>query len=184
VGAVITAAGVLFLWWGTHIRDRDFEANMADTRLRAATLEKEAADAKLETEKLKGQLAWRTIDANKSNELVAQLSKNPSSVFIEYVWGDSETMYLLLQIERIFTAAGWKVAVRGNQYGGVVFGIIIPDDPNNSQSVANVRTAFSSIGMSFGTGPIEPQITFSMGASPGPESVKIVIGSKKPQFVK
>jgi hypothetical protein len=51
-GAVITTLAVMSLMWGTRIRDRDFEASMAH-------LNSDAANARLETARIKQTLAWR-----------------------------------------------------------------------------------------------------------------------------
>ncbi len=46
IGASITLAGVLLLFWGTRVRDHDFEEQMSVSQERSAKLEQEAAAAK------------------------------------------------------------------------------------------------------------------------------------------
>jgi hypothetical protein len=67
VGAVVTALGLGFLYWGTRVRDREFDERIAHLNLeagnareragkleeRAASLERDAANACAETERLK-----------------------------------------------------------------------------------------------------------------------------------
>ena len=43
-GAAITLTGVLFLMWGTRVRDIDFEHNIATLYVSAKNFEKEAAE--------------------------------------------------------------------------------------------------------------------------------------------
>jgi hypothetical protein len=42
-GAVVTLLGVGMLWWGTRVRDKDFEHNIAELHVRAAKSELEVA---------------------------------------------------------------------------------------------------------------------------------------------
>jgi hypothetical protein len=75
VGAIVTAVAVIFLMWGTRVRDHDFESQTSNLNLeaaqareraakleeRAASLEKEAAEARAEQERLKAGLAARAL---------------------------------------------------------------------------------------------------------------------------
>src|SRR2546430_558813 len=61
---------------------------------RAAALEKEAAETRLQYEKLKAAVAWRIIEPNNTKRLVKRLSERPSVVQLEYVQGDPEAQRL------------------------------------------------------------------------------------------
>ena len=80
VGAILGFLGAIGVFWGGGIRDRfaalrlsnnttataKANAEAARANERAALLEKDAATANLELERLKAKLAWRTI--GKENE--------------------------------------------------------------------------------------------------------------------
>jgi hypothetical protein len=65
--------------------------------VRAAELEKEASLAKLETEKIKLVVAWRTISPETALELEKILAANPGSVNLRYMDGDPESWFLYLK---------------------------------------------------------------------------------------
>ncbi|SRR6266702_4783899 len=125
IGAAITAISVGFLYWGTRVRDRDFEHNVAELNSeagkareraaqleeRAAGLEKETADAKLQQERIKAALAWRTLTPETIAKLTENLSKNPSAVNIKYTDGDPEALFLAIQIANILGKAKWQVGM-------------------------------------------------------------------------
>jgi hypothetical protein len=52
LGALITFFGVAFLFWGTRVRDNDFEHNVAELHDSAGRFEKAAADARERASKL------------------------------------------------------------------------------------------------------------------------------------
>jgi hypothetical protein len=52
LGAAVTFAGVIFLMWGTRVRDHDFETQMS-------MLNSEAATARERAENIKAGVAWR-----------------------------------------------------------------------------------------------------------------------------
>src|SRR5262245_12280177 len=54
IGAAVTFAGVIFLMWGTRVRDHDFESQVA-------TLNSEAGTARERAEKIKAVVAWREL---------------------------------------------------------------------------------------------------------------------------
>src|ERR1700730_17440080 len=66
--------------------------------VRAAELEKEAANAKLETERLKATVAWRSISPEIAASLEKILSETPGSVNLRYTDGDPEALFLAIQI--------------------------------------------------------------------------------------
>jgi hypothetical protein len=52
IGALITFFGVAFLFWGTRVRDGDFEKSIADLHVSAGRFEKAAADSRERAGKL------------------------------------------------------------------------------------------------------------------------------------
>ena len=88
--AAASAAAVVLTQYAT-IRIQTQEANEAN--LRIASLQKEAADARLEQERLKATLAWRTLVPGKVAILSTVLERHPGTVNVWYVLGDPEAAF-------------------------------------------------------------------------------------------
>jgi len=155
---------------------------------RAAALEKEAAETRLQYEKLKAAVAWRIIEPNNTKRLVKRLSESPSVVQLEYVQGDPEAQRLAAQLLAAFREAKWESQVMARVYIGAASGIwVLPNaTPSDSTrlSVSTVRDAFASIGLSFESqsGPAAKPVP---GETWGPSSppVKVIVGAKpEPTF--
>ena len=124
--------------------------NAAKANERAASLERDAAHAKLETERLKAQLAWRMLPQNLENSLKNTLSKHVGKINIQHVANDTEAQYFAIQLANIFGSAGWEVGLSSVSMSGVaIFGIWVPD--TNSPSTQTVRNALIAIGIGFST---------------------------------
>lgn len=156
-----------------------FKLGIARAHEQAALLEKQAADAKLEQEKLKEQLAWRTIPSDQIEKMVAALSKGPASITIAYVSNDPEALWLGIQLSKVFERAGWGVNAQGRVYNDqLLFGLFV----NGAGPEANlVKKVFADVGVGFSTEPVPPPPIAYMVVSP-PPPVLVMIGSKQPPF--
>ena len=147
--------------------------------LRAAELEREAATARLETEKLKEVIAWRVLSAETASELEKTLAANPGSVNLRYTDSDPEALYLAIQISQILRKAHWQVASGAIKLSDtIVFGITLPDA--SSVDAQKLREAFSAAKISYSTVPL-PRVAmlgFSMSTIAGAPT--LMIGSKHP----
>jgi hypothetical protein len=144
-------------------------------------LEKETATARLEQERLKAQLSWRTIPPNEIARLGTLLATSPSEVILDYTTNDPEALFLAIQLSKAFEAAKWTVTPRSYTYGSqIVFGLRIPDSANTALT-NTLRNAFATIGVPFGTENVPtPEMAFTYGGS---ETAPLVfIGSKPPPF--
>ncbi len=118
----------------------------AEAHERAATLEKDAADARLETERLKASVAWRELSGHNFVALTENLKRLPGGKVLS-IEKDPEIEALAIRFSQIFNAAEWKI------YGGTVsllsnkvaYGIIIPDTPNSTE----LRAAFKAADIPF-----------------------------------
>lgn len=148
-----------------------------EQKVTIARLEKDAADARLEQERLKASFAWRTLDQATANALVTGLAPHPGTVNVWYTAGDPESMFFAIQFVRVLEAAHWKVAPAAANLSGLVFGIALNDATNvDGQSLSS---ALTSAGVEFSTGPIPP-ISFTSGARRVQGAPLLMIGSKKP----
>lgn len=146
--------------------------------VRAAELEKEAASARLETEKLKQVVAWRVISPTEALALENALATHPGSVNLRYMDGDPEALFLAFQISDILTKAHWKIAPGSSKpANAIVFGIALPD--TDSADALTLRKAFSTAKVPFSTGPLPlGGMAFSVSTIAGAPT--LMVGSRKP----
>lgn len=146
--------------------------------LRAAELEKEAANARLETEKIKEVVAWRALPPTVASELEKTLSAKPGSVNLRYTDGDPEALFLAIQISQILTQAHWKFAPGAvKPANAIVFGFVLPDA--NGVDAQTLREAFSAAKVPFTRGPL-PQSGISFSISTIAGAPTLMVGSKEP----
>lgn len=146
--------------------------------VRAAELEKEAASARLETEKLKQVVAWRTLSPSEAVALENGLATHPGSVNLRYTDGDPEALFLAIQISQILDKAKWRVAPGAVKLSNaIVFGYGLPDA--NGNDAQTLRAAFTAAKLPFSTGPI-PQGGISFSISTIADAPVLMVGSKNP----
>lgn len=180
-GALITAAAVCFLMWGTRVRDRDFDDKMANLYLaasqsreragelekRAAELENEAAVARAETERIQGQLAWRRINKVQHDIIVKSLS-GKSVTFSSFGWTATDTEAALFagELWRTLSDAGVKLdrSLPSPPLSGL--GIVVSDSGATSD-IFDVTASLSAAGIPFVRGPDTPYLQIFVGSRPG-----------------
>jgi len=142
----------------------------------AAILEKDAATARLETEKIKQSVGWRTLSQQNATALIQVLGAKPGSVILQYTDGDPESLFLAIQLESILGKAKWQVAPQAAKISGILFGISLPDD--NGEDARTLRSAFTAAQIPFGTAE-PPPIGMAMGSTIT-GAPRLFIGSRKP----
>jgi hypothetical protein len=145
---------------------------------RAAGLEKEAANARLETERLKAQFAWRAFSPEQAKALEQDLAAHPGIVNVMYVSGDPEANNLAIQIGNIFSAAKWQVGMLGSTFNGAaIFGLWVPDTPAKDTSA--IRSAFTAHEIGYSTAALPSSGMMGFGGTI-PNAATVFVGSKKP----
>jgi len=145
-----SAAQVEFIKYKAGVAAEVAKANAdaAEANERAAKLEKEASSARLETERLKAQLSWRTLSKDAADHLLTSLVKETGSVNIWYTMSDPEAEYLAIQLVNIFTLAHWNVGFASYSLsGGLIFGIKVPQSDDHGFSV--ISSAFAEAHLQF-----------------------------------
>ena len=169
-------AGVLI----ADAKKEGIEAGKAanDAALRAAELEKEAALARLETERIKAVVAWRAIPAENAAKLEQFLAAQQGSVNLRYIDGDPEALFLAIQISQIFAKAGWQVAPGAiKPSNAIVFGLALPDA--GGPDADTLRKAFTGAAIAFSTDPVpDASVSFSIATIQG--APMLMVGSKAP----
>lgn len=145
---------------------------------KGAALEKEAATARLETEKLKAVVTWRSIPLDSTAAMEKVLSAKPGSVNLRYMDGDPEALYLAIQISTILERSHWRIAPGSlKPMNGIIFGINIPKmDRSDGQTLGE---ALSAARMPFATEPM-PSASVGFGVSTIDGAPILMIGSRRP----
>jgi hypothetical protein len=91
-----------------NVKEEYLKKDLAGTNERATLFEKEAADTRLEQERLKGQMAWRRITAERYQILIVNLKEHPMEVWLTFVGNDPEATVFREDIDRTLDAAGIK----------------------------------------------------------------------------
>ena len=149
-----------------------------DALVRAAALEKEAAEARLATEKLKAQLSWRTLSKETGEILEAELRKHAGKVNLRYTDGDPEALFLAIQLSQALGKAQWAIAPGAIKLANAIsFGISLPD--SEGDDARSLRDAFRAAAIPFSTEPLPPMgAGFSMSTIAGAPT--LMVGSKSP----
>jgi hypothetical protein len=142
-------------------------------------LEKEAANAKLETERLKATVAWRSISPEIAASLEKILSATPGSVNLRYTDGDPEALFLAIQISNVLAKSKWQVAPGALKIGNsLTFGFVLPDDGGSADG-KTLREAFAAAKIPFSVQlPQANTMEFNMSMIPG--APILMVGSRTP----
>ncbi len=143
---------------------------------RIAVLNHETAQAQLEREQLKAELAWREWPPELVSTLQDHLAAQPASVTIQYIANDPETASFAIQINNTFYAAKWDTRMLSASYTGMLItGLFVIG--SDETAVENTRAAFRATGINHSTDtpPREPYMKSGDGR---PSDVMIIVGSK------
>jgi hypothetical protein len=140
----------------------------------------DAAEARLQQERIKAQLSWRVLTPDIVARMLPSLSGNPGLVLLAYTNNDPEALGLAIQFSRLFAQAGWAVRAEGRTYADrLIFGIVIPDATADTD---RLRAACTAGGITFTTDPVPvPLVTYNATVG-GPSPALLMIGSKPPPF--
>lgn len=121
-------------------------------KMRLASAVERAANAELETERLRAQFSWRRLSSEQIEKFLAVLTDKPKlSIRIEYVGADPESNTFAHEIGGLFKKAGWKVGYTSASYpGAVTFGLCVPlYAPPNLDACGIARMAFSAASIEY-----------------------------------
>jgi hypothetical protein len=146
--------------------------------VRAAELEKEAANARLETEKIKSVVQWRTFSASQNAGMESALSAKPGSINLRWMDGDPEAMFLAIQLSQILQRAHWSVAPGAiKPANGIIFGLLLP--PVAGDDAETLRKALIAAKLSFSAVPAPAEgVSFNTSFIEG--APFLYIGSRMP----
>ena len=143
------------------------QADIANAKKQAAALEKETAQARLEQDRLRAQLAWRHLTADQSR-IIARNIRNVGFEFKLFAVGsDPESMVFGGEIKKALEAGGRNIDLFGAQFLGPVpiLGIVVSGTLEQINQLAKV---FTEAGLN---------VVGEVGGSDNPH---IKVGSKPP----
>ena len=158
LGAILIAGGTLTAIWTGGIRDR-----FADERI--SQNENEAAQARLETERLRLHMAWRRLSEGQIKNIAGGLAGLGIPLRLAAIANDPESMLFAVDIRRALLAAGIETPIDSVIFGGgVPVGIIIKGPKDDALRV----------GHAFVAGGLNVQVKEQGG------DLEILVGSKPP----
>ena len=191
IGAIFAFLGTIGIFWGGGVRDRfvalrlsgnttaTAKANEAAARAneRTASLEKDAATAQVELERLKSKLAWRTIteaSAETFKRLVADAPK--AKINISYLTNNEEVVSFITQLAKLLRSSGYDAPASLSEMnafmpiGGLTIGVTISVKSEQDKAAAALQNALKTIGIE-APGRIQAtipdgQIEIKVGAKP------------------
>ena len=185
LGAVLVAGGTITAIWTSGIRDRfadeRISQNEAETfravadaasaneeaaraNERAALLENEAEQARLETERLRQQMAWRRLSEGQIRTIADGIAELTMPLELSAIGNDQESVLFASDIRRALLAAGIETPVNSAFIAGaVVVGIIISGPKDESLRVAR---AFAAAGLNVEVKEQEGDLKILVGSKP------------------
>jgi hypothetical protein len=186
LGAILVAGGTITTIWTGGIRDRFADERISENKVeslravaggasanevaaraneRAATLENEAEQARLETERLRQQMAWRRLSEGQIETSASGLAGLAIPLQMAAIANDPESMLFASDIRRALQAVGIETQIDSVIMSGAVVGIVVkgPKDDNTLR----VGRAFQAAGL---------YVQFQVKAG----NLEILVGSKPP----
>jgi cell division protein FtsL len=158
-----------------HLETAQITKEAETARAAIANANAQAAQARLEQERLKAELAWRTLSPQVVAQLEQILSKHPGKINVQHVANDTEALYLAIQLANIFGKAKWEVQMLSVTMGGaLVFGLWSPNAPSSDTAI--VRDALRAVNIGFSTDTLPPQGMAFGGTIP--DAPILFVGSK------
>jgi hypothetical protein len=152
------------------------DLEIAHANLRAEEANKEAAFARLEGEKLKDKLAWRTLGDDGRRNLAIDIVGIEGPLAIAYSANDPEALSFALEFSKAFMKGGCSVRMQSRTFNGSLpFGIFVP---GNSVGARSLREALAKSRIPFST-DAPPQHALTVGEIDGTTAL-LFVGSKSP----
>lgn len=140
--AVGVAATILIVWMG-NVKETYLREDLAAAATYASEADARAAEARLETEQIKAELAWRTITPELEDNLLTALSPYQGVITIKHVSNDPEAVALAVEFANLFVKAKWHVSLLNVTFPNVyVTGLYLPDTTSPHTKI--LREAFQA----------------------------------------
>ena len=166
VGVICT---FLVVWMG-NVKEEYLRLDISGANERAAIAIKEAAESKLEQERLRAKLAWRRLNVEQHEKLVSLLKPYAGlEVWIGTVKNDPESNLFWKEIVKALNEAGINVVAHTSY--AMAMGISI--NHSNTTNAKTLKNAFAAAGI---------PLSDAQGDSERRRYLEIVIGTKPELF--
>nr|WP_236165598.1 hypothetical protein [Pseudomonas fulva] len=108
LGAAMALAGTLGTAVSGKVRDRFSDERISANEAVTALAKKETAEALLEQQRLKADMAWRIVTKAQAVALAEGLKGGPKEVWLTWVGNDPEATLYREQLDQFFSAIGIK----------------------------------------------------------------------------
>lgn len=162
-GAALALIASFFMWRTGSILTR-----LSDEKI--AALSKDAADARLEQEKLRAQLAGRRINKETYAHLIQSLGATHHSIILQTMMDGEATIYAA-DWKKVFEDAGWTIAGTEFPVGEVWHGLILFNSQSDQEAVELIRNTLMTL-----------NIPFNVANNRTAAAPTLLIGAKPPPF--
>jgi hypothetical protein len=181
----IGVAGEFCVEFNAHTKElrlRVLNADIeTDYQSKLAEANKQIAQAKLDTERIRESVSPRVLDGGHLSVIGAKLIEHPGAVWIEFLLGDFESQQFATQLFALFRLSGWHAGLRGISTTNLRYGLIIPrGGSDSSPDVAAVHAAFCDSGLKFIDANYDYETHMSIDVEDGPNEcdARIFVGPK------
>lgn len=173
-GAVLVAIGTIAAIWSAGVRERyaderisTNEAETARAKESASLANQRTAEANLEIEKLKSQMAWRRLTVEQHKIIIDNLKGHNMEVWTSFVGSDPEAILFRDDIDRALKEAGIKT----KYFGGYTVAVGVHIVNTGTSDYALLAKSFTAAKIPFISVPEERN---------GPKGLMVLVGSKLP----
>ena len=184
-GAVLGFLALAFSLFSSFVLYRVADQAQAELKVKTAVLSSDlehqktlTAQATVEQERLKAELAWRTLTPEQAMTFVNALAQSPFSVRLEIPGGDNEAAAFAKQLTALFERARWKVTSAPIIFSdAVLFGLYVPGEDKGATKALRTALLAAKIDFSINQPPSATRGRTMLGNNVGAD-VDLFIGSK------
>lgn len=143
VGAVLAVVGTVGVFWSTGIRERFADERIAANEAETARAKADAAQARLEQERLKAQMAWRRVSPAQAQQIAVALKGKSLEFWLTFVGNDPEATIFREDLDQALRSAGCKTKF----YSGYARAIGVGVKGGQPQERAMLIHAFALAGL-------------------------------------
>jgi hypothetical protein len=163
-------------WYGGKGADAAAELQrVSDENIAKAN--SDAATARLEQERLKRLVVWRSIPTNAITEITRRLSIRQDAITLMYLANDPEVFLFSSQISHAFSEAHWEVFVKSVSWGNwLPIGVHVYGDAGEVLDLARATLRAANVPFDEAPPPRVPDMAIEFEGRP--TAVTILVGAR------
>jgi hypothetical protein len=135
-----------------NLRAAQAEVKAAEANERAAMLVKEAAEARVETERIRATISWRYLSEKQLTGLLDALTPNGGLIVIQFEESDPDSQSFARQLAAAFRLANWTVSLTMIRLAELRHGVIVEYDdryPAMKRGADEIAVAMTAAAIGF-----------------------------------